>query len=127
MRANDSLILVCYALSLICIVYITGAMHLYFRRKYREGLVGMGLVVGMLLFTAYAFERMIGFVIRYGRVAGWSGEVFDFIQAWGWLIAVVGTTITLCALAILVQGRDLGLFIERRGGSKGADIRTGKK
>lgn len=113
MRANDSLILLGYALSLICIIYITASMHVYFRRKYREGLVGLGLIVGMLLFTSYALERLIGFILRFGRLNGWSGPAFEFLTDWGWAIGVSGTTITLIILAVLVQGRDLGLFFER--------------
>ncbi|MEK4328896.1 hypothetical protein MKX70_23955 [Paenibacillus sp. FSL R7-0312] len=119
MRANDTITLICYALSLICIIYITAAMHIYFRKKYREGVVGIGLVLGMLMFTAYALERLIGFVIRFGRIEGWSGYSFRLLQDWGWTIGVIGTTVTLCALAILVQGRDLGLFLERPEKKKG--------
>lgn len=115
MRANDTITLICYALSLICIIYITQAMHRYFRRKYREGVVGMGLVLGMLMFTAYALERLVGFLIRFGKVQGWGGYYFELLQQWGWTTGVIGTTVTLAALAILVQGRDLGLFFERKG------------
>ncbi|OMF31215.1 hypothetical protein [Paenibacillus sp. FSL H8-0259] len=93
-------------------------MHIYFRKKYREGVVGIGLVLGMLMFTAYALERLIGFVIRFGRIEGWSGYYFRLLQDWGWTIGVIGTTVTLAALAILVQGRDLGLFLERPSGKR---------
>lgn len=119
MRANDTITLICYVLSLICIIYITQAMHRYFRRKYREGVVGIGLVLGMLMFTAYALERLIGFLIRFGRIEGWSGYNFRLLQDWGWTTGVIGTTVTLCALAIMVQGRELGLFFERLEKKKG--------
>lgn len=33
MRANDTITLIGYALSLICIVYITASMHVYFRKN----------------------------------------------------------------------------------------------
>lgn len=115
MRVNDTITLIGYSLSLICIVYITASMHVYFRKKYRQGVVGMGLVLGMLMFTAYALERLVGFVIRLGKVEGWDGYYFGLLQEWGWTVGVIGTTVTLCALAILVQGRDLGLFFERKG------------
>ncbi|AIQ54559.1 hypothetical protein [Paenibacillus sp. FSL R7-0331] len=115
MRANDTITLIGYALSLICIVYITASMHVYFRKKYRQGVVGMGLVLGMLMFTAYALERLLGFVIRLGKTEGWSGHYFRLLQDWGWTIGVIGTTVTLIALAVLVQGRDLSLFFERKG------------
>lgn len=115
MRANDTITLIGYALSLICIIYITFAMHRYFRRKYREGVVGLGLLLGMLMFTAYALERALGFIIRFGKTEGWSGPYFQLLQEWGWTTGVIGTTVTLIALAVLVQGRDLSLFFERKG------------
>ncbi|MNC30596.1 hypothetical protein D3C75_788850 [compost metagenome] len=69
----------------------------------------------MLMFTAYALERAMGFIIRFGKTEGWSGHYFQLLQDWGWTTGVIGTTVTLIALAVLVQGRDLSLFFERKG------------
>lgn len=115
MRASDSIILLCYPLAIVCVLFIIASMHVYFRKKYKQGVVGFGLIVGMLLFTAYAFERGIALVIRLGRVYGWDTPLYRFIAEWGWTAGVIGTTAILCVLAVLVQGRDMGLFFERQG------------
>lgn len=118
MRLTDMTLIFCYALSTVCMLYILFTMHNYFRRKFHDGVVSAALLVGMLFFTTYVIERVAGFIIRFGKVSGWSGDLFLFVQQWGWMASVLGTTISLCVLALMVQGKDLGVFFQR---SKGRD------
>lgn len=114
MRASDSIILLCYPLAVFCLVVITFVMHVYFKKKYHEGVIGFGLAIGMLLFVAYGFERAIALIIRLGKIYQWDTPTYHFIVEWGWTAGVIGTTATLCMLAMLVQSQDLSLFFERQ-------------
>ncbi|MFF2910023.1 hypothetical protein [Paenibacillus sp. NPDC057934] len=109
MEVIDIVLLIAYSISLICALLLIAALFLYFRKRFRAGVISLFMLAVFFFLGAYTVEMGVAFWIRFNNTAG--GAVLTALKSQAWATAQIGTTLGLLILTVLMYTKRQDLFM----------------
>jgi len=112
----DWVLLVLYAASVGSALYVMAAHRVYFKERFKSGVVSLFMLAMLFFLTAYTIKMGVAVWIRYSDAAGVRTEDVQTAQLLAWTIAQIGTTAGLVSLAVLTYKRryDIWVYLRKR-------------
>jgi hypothetical protein len=124
--------LVLYSVAIACSWYIIHRHREYFYERFQKGVVSVFMLAMLFFLLAYTFKMVMVLLVRIAPLLGADvTELLGWLQ-YAWIIAQIGTTFGLIALAVLTRSGtyDQFLYIKkdyRKDGQNHADTDPSEK